>query len=399
MWRRVRMCEEQGWADVITRFALPHVLVAFRSLWLSALLTSAFSTFQVSASEADSLPGAEIGREYTQIAAYQPRFNRSRPVIVVIGENSGTELIDFVIPYGILSQSGAADVLAVATQPGRMQMRPGVSIQPQSTIESFDQRYPDGADYVIVPAVMSMDGTAHSALLGWISAQAGKGASIVSICDGALIVAQAGLFKGHHATGHWATHARRVHDFPDTQWLENTRYVADGKVISSAGVTAAIPLSLALVEAIAGNDRAAQVAQDLGVSDWSSRHDSEQFHLGFRRYLTVLRNRLSPHRDVGLPVAEGVDEIALALAADAFSRTYRSHAYTVAFSPGGIQTRHGLTLLPDRIVGDANEPKHLLPEFAATPSAQVLDQTLADIANVYGRPTANLVALQLEYPQ
>jgi hypothetical protein len=87
------------------------------------------------------------------------------------------------------------------------------------------------------------------------------------------------------------------------------------------------------------------------------------------------------------------------LPADAFSRTYRSRAYTVALSAGGIQTRRGLTLLPDRIVGEANVPQHLLPAFDATPSAQVLDQALADIASVYGRSTARFVALQLEYPQ
>ncbi|HTM83216.1 hypothetical protein [Asticcacaulis sp.] len=45
---------------------------------------------------------------------------RTRPVIAIIGENSGTEVTDFMIPYGVLKQSNAADVFAVSTQNGPM---------------------------------------------------------------------------------------------------------------------------------------------------------------------------------------------------------------------------------------------------------------------------------------
>ncbi|UUZ50208.1 DJ-1/PfpI family protein [Massilia sp. B-10] len=96
---------------------------------------------------------------------------------------------------------------------------------------ALDLRYPDGADYVIVPALSTPD---DPVLLPWLAAQAAKGATIVSICDGALVAARAGVFKGHRATGHWATHKLRVENFPDTEWLANRRYVADGKVVSSA---------------------------------------------------------------------------------------------------------------------------------------------------------------------
>jgi putative intracellular protease/amidase len=383
------MREKPGRRTVIVRSAISA----------SALLISALVAFPVFAYEPVSPAVAETARESAQIARYQPRFGRSHPVIAVVGENAGTELIDFVIPYGILSESGAAEVLAVATDVGAIQMRPALRIQPHATIDTFDQRFPDGADYVIVPAMMIMDKTAESVLLGWIKAQADKGATVVSICDGAMIVAKTGLMKGHRATGHWATQARREHDFPDTQWLVNTRYVADGKVISSAGVTAAIPLSLALVEAISGTDRAAQVAQDLGVSGWSAQHDSEQFHAGMGMYAIAIRNFLSFRRDVGVPVAAGVDDISLALTADAYSRTFRSHAYTVASSLDAIQTRHGLTLLPDRIANEKGAPRYELPVFDSTPSLQVLDSALTNIAMVYGRSTAHFVALQLEYPQ
>ena len=102
---------------------------------------------------------------------------------------------------------------------------------------------------------------------------------------------------------------------------------------------------------------------------------------------------------VGVPVSAGVDEIALALTADAYSRTYRSHVYTLASSAQPIQTRNGLTLLPDRVLGGEKAPDRVLPPFDATPSVQVLDKTLDGIASDYGRAAAASVARSLEYPR
>jgi hypothetical protein len=279
-----------------------------------------------------------------------------------------------------------------------MRMRPALSIQPQSTITSFDDRFPDGADYVIVPAVMTMNSKEPSPLVSWIQDQAHKGATLVSICDGALIVAKAGLFKGHRATGHWATRAQREHDYPDTQWLQDTRYVADGNVISSAGVTAAIPVSLALVEAIAGTERATQVANEIGVNDWTSEHDSHRFRLGLGGYALAIRNKIAFSHDIGLTLGSDTDEVALALTADAFSRTYRSRAYTIADAAEPVQTLHGLTVLPDLIAGQDTLPG-TVKAISSFPPAQALDHALTDIESSYGRPTANFVALQLEYPR
>jgi len=375
LWRWLQLPELQWRREVTLRNALAAVAL----LVLSAVTTS------------PALAG--------EVAAYEPRFGRLHPVIAVVGENAGTELTDFVIPYGILSRSGAADVFAVATSAGSISMRPALTIQPDFTVSSFDERFPDGADYVVVPAVMSMDEKSPDILVDWIRTQAAKGATIVSICDGALIAAKAGVFKGHRATGHWATYAQRKRDFADTEWLENTRYVADGKAISSAGVTAAIPLSVALVEAIAGTERARQVAHDIGLQDWSSAHDSQQFRLSFGVYSLAIRNWLLPIAEIGVPVAEGIDEIALALTADAFSRTYRSRAYAVADSSAAVRTRHGLTVLPDRVAGKDKIPRRIQPALDSAPPVLALDRALADITSLYGRRTARFVAMQLEYRQ
>lgn len=304
-----------------------------------------------------------------RIAPYHARFGRTRPVIAIIGENSGTELTDYVIPYGVLMQAAVADTITVATSPGAITMRPALRIQPQATIADFDALYPDGADYVIVPAVVKRS---EPTLLAWIIAQEAKGGTLVSICDGALVIANSGLMKGHRATAHWATQGLRAKDYPDTQWVKNVRYVADGRIVSSAGISAAIPTSIALVEAIAGHDRAVALAVELGVADWSTAHNSDVFRprFGVNLMAFVHTNYTNAHlhvmQRIGVQVAPGVDEIALAFTADAYSRTGRSHAYALSASDAPLHTRHGLTVIPDRVIGGADGVDRTLPAFDAT---------------------------------
>ena len=336
-----------------------------------------------------------------RIAPYQARFGRSRPVVAVVGENGGTELTDYAIPYGVLTRSGVADTFALATRAGPMTMWPTLRLSPQATVAEFDARFPEGADYVIVPAVVNgKDPT----LLAWISAQGAKGATVVSICDGALVVADSGLMKGRRATAHWATQSLRAKQYPDTHWVDNARYVADGRVVSSAGISAAIPVSIALVEAIAGRDRAAALAQELGIAEWGTAHSSDAFRPRFgvnlMAYIRTMYTNARLHRtqSIGVPVAAGVDEIALAFTADAYSRTGRSRAYAVSASAGPVRTLGGLNLLPDRVVGSGLSVDHTLPALGTAPAAHALDTALAGIAARYGRSTAYGVSLSFEYP-
>ncbi|MES2264409.1 MAG: DJ-1/PfpI family protein [Pseudomonadota bacterium] len=351
------------------------------------------------AAEIQAVQAEKIPERAGRIDAYQARFGRSRPLIAVIGENDGTELTDFIIPYGVLARSGAADVMALATRAGSLRMLPGVQLRPDASIAEFDALHPEGADYVIVPAVRN---SGDAALLAWVAAQGAKGATLVGICDGALVLANSGAMKGHRGTAHWATHAQRQEMYPATEWLENVRYVADGRVVSSAGISAAMPTALALVAAIAGEARADEMARELGVADWSTRHDSAPFHPRFGVNLRAHATRFTnpwfyPVQKIGVPVAPGVDEIALALTVDAYSRTGRSRAYALSGNGEPLRTRSGLTVLPDVVEGGL-APDRMLPAFDGTPPARVFDQALAGIAASYGRLTAYRVALDFEYP-
>jgi putative intracellular protease/amidase len=350
-------------------------------------------------SAAPDQPHGVVARQSDErIEPYRARFGRSRPVIAVVGENEGTELTDYVIPYGILKRADVGEVVAVATRSGPMTMRPALRLQPQASVADFDGRYPDGADYVVVPAVVRRD---DSALLAWIRQQAAKGSTIVSICDGALVVANSGAMDGHRATAHWATASYRRKHFPQIRWIDDRRYVADGRIVSSAGISAAIPTSLALIEAIAGHARAAAVAAELGTSNWGPVHDSRSFQPRFGRNLSAfaatqyLNGWFHKAQALGIPVAAGVDEVALALTADAYTRTGRAHAYALAANGTPVETLHGLTLLPERT--DARSLTRVVAVPADRPGL-TLDRVLADIAQSYGRQTAYGVALDFEYP-
>jgi len=231
-------------------------------------------------------------------------------------------------------------------------------------------------------------------VLAWLRAQAAKRATVVGVCDGALVLANAGLLDGRRGTAHWFSRDGLRKEHPTLQWVPDRRYVVDRGVVTTTGITASIPVSLALVEAIAGRPAAAAVARRLGVAGWDAAHDSAAFRLDRGYVGTAAGNWLAfwSHETVGIPVADGVDEIALALAADAWSRTYRSQAAAVAAAP--VTTRRGLTLVPDGPDAASTD----LPALATDRPARALDDALGEIARRYGEPTAAFVALQLEYP-
>lgn len=342
-----------------------------------------------------SPPAAVAAQPAEKIAPYVARFGRSRPLIAVVGENSSTVVSDYVIPYGVLAQSGVADVVSLATQPGLLSLPP-LRIQPDSTVAQFDVRYPDGADYVFVPAVMKRD---DPTLIAWVAAQAKKGATMISICNGSIVLANAGLTRGHRATGHWSTHRSRVDKYPDTQWLQNIRYVVDGKIVSSAGISAAMPVSIALVEAIAGTARAEELARTLGVPYWGTLHNSEVFHITVGDGASALSNMLfHSKQDIGVRIAPGVDEIALSLQAEAYTATFRASVNTLAQSSALVKSRGGLMIVPDRVAGQGRQPDWMLPEPNGIPPAQVLDKSITDIAARYGAAAARFVVLEAEYP-
>jgi putative intracellular protease/amidase len=330
------------------------------------------------------------------IAALKPP-KRQRPLIAIIGINNATETTDYLMPYGILTRADVADVVTLATQPGPMTLFPTLKVEPQATAAEFDARHPDGADYVIVPA-MSRDDDPEA--LQWIRSQSAKKAIIIGVCVGAKVVGEAGLLHGKRATTHWYSVKELRGKHPTMRYVEDRRLVVDQGVATTTGITASMPMSLTLIEAIAGRDKANAVGRDIGLADWDTRHESDEFKFTRPFALTAIGNTAAfwAHERLGIELKSGVDEVSLALVTDAWSRTYRSQAVTFASTAGPLQSRNGLRILPDE-VATAWPAERLLPSVGDRKPAEALDNALNGIASRYGTRTTDFVAMQLEYPR
>jgi hypothetical protein len=122
---------------------------------------------------------------------------------------------------------------------------------------------------------------------------------------------------------------------------------------------------------------------------------SRAFELDRPAVRTAALNALAfwSHEALDVPVSAGVDEVALALTADAYSRTYASSIRAVSSAPE-VVSRNGLTF-----IADARDPRPDPARAIALPAEGVsaLDSALAGISRRYGPATADFVALQLEY--
>ena len=320
---------------------------------------------------------------------------RNRPVIAAIGINDATETTDYLMPYGILRRADVADVVLLATQRGPVTLFPALKVQPHATVAEFDDRHPDGADYVIVPAMSHDD---DPVVMEWLRSQAAKGALIIGVCAGAKVVAEAGLLDGKRATTHWYYLKELLAKHPAVRYVADRRIVVDRGVATTTGISASMPVALTLVEAIAGRERAEAVGRDIGVTRWDAQHDSRAFTFTRPFATTAIRNSVAFWRreTLGIELSTGVDEVSLALVADAWSRTYRSRAVTFAPNAATRESRNGIQIVPDQ-VGSSWPGMTRLPAIDRPP-AQALDEALLAIGGRYGAHTSEFVTMQLEYP-
>jgi transcriptional regulator GlxA family with amidase domain len=226
-----------------------------------------------------------------------------------------------------------------------------------------------------------------------------RGTRLAAISTGAFALAATGLLDGKRATTHWYYLKELREKHPSIRYVADRRIVVDGGVATTTGISASMPMSLILIEAIAGRDKAEEVARSLGLAQWDARHDSDAFRFTRPFALTAMSNVLSfwNREQFGIKLAPGIDEVSLALVADAWSRTYRSRAITFAASAGAVETRNGLRVVPDQVVKETSAPSIPLLATDRKPAA-ALDNALQTISQRYGSRTADLVAMQLEYP-
>jgi len=116
---------------------------------------------------------------------------------------------------------------------------------------------------IVVGGPGAESGTYDPAFVAWIREAAGRSRRVASICTGAFLLAEAGLLDGKEAVTHWKFCDRLAAEFPKVRVKRDPIFLRDGCVSTSAGITAGIDLSLALVEEDHGHEAALEIARFL----------------------------------------------------------------------------------------------------------------------------------------
>ena len=183
------------------------------------------------------------------------------------------EVLDFCGPFEVFSSARRLDtpdddtqifaVLTIAEQHGTIRSRGGLLVQPH---HAFDDHPP--LDILIVPGGRGTRAlTDHRATLDWIAAQAASISLLTSVCTGAGLLAAAGLLEGKRATTHWGAIDWLKQLAPNATVDENVRFVEDGTLVTSAGVSAGIDMSLHVLDRLCGPEIALHTARNMEY-DW-----------------------------------------------------------------------------------------------------------------------------------
>ncbi|MEV8391626.1 MULTISPECIES: GlxA family transcriptional regulator [unclassified Streptomyces] len=192
-------------------------------------------------------------------------------------------------------------------------------------------------------------------LIAWLRRRAPRAARLVSVCTGALLLAEAGLLDGRRATTHWVAVDLLARNYPAVDVDPEPIYVRDGEVSTSAGVTSGIDLALALVEEDHGREAALSVARHLVVF---LRRPGNQAQ--FSVQLAAQTARREPLRDVQSWISEhpgddlSVDSLAAraSLSPRHFARAFRAET---GMTPGRyverVRLEHARRLLEESADG------------------------------------------------
>jgi transcriptional regulator GlxA family with amidase domain len=123
----------------------------------------------------------------------------------------------------------------------------------------------DKVDTLLIAGGAGTRGPRDSALLAWLCRIAKQARRVCSICTGAFLLADAGLLNGKRATTHWRFVASFARRHPLVSWDPNPIFVRDGSIYTSAGITAGMDLSLALIEEDYGSALALDVARHMVI--------------------------------------------------------------------------------------------------------------------------------------
>jgi len=173
------------------------------------------------------------------------------------------EVLDFAGPFEVfsvtneLSDYSLLNVYTVAREKNPVKARNGLSVNPDYSIDDAPQ-----PDILIVPGGSGTRPLLRQHdVLSWITNSAYYADKVLSVCTGALLLAKIGLLDGKKSTTHHSAFEALAEIAPDTEINRDARFVDNGKVITSAGISAGIDMSLYVIEILFGSETAENTAR------------------------------------------------------------------------------------------------------------------------------------------
>ncbi|HVG35505.1 MAG TPA: DJ-1/PfpI family protein [Pyrinomonadaceae bacterium] len=229
-------------------------------LIMALLIIAAASTWSLVAM---SQAGKTVARE-----SAQPK-PRSRPRNLAILIFDGVQIIDYTGPFEtfghVYSKDGPAfNIYTVSEKTAPITTAMGMSVNPKYSFENAPR-----PDVLLIPGGDVEGQVANPAAIKWVQEKARDAEVVLSVCNGAFILAKAGLLDGLEATTTSNLIPYLKKEAPKTRVVDDRRFVDNGKIITAAGLSSGIDGSLHVIERLFGRGTAQMAA--LGMEyNWDS---------------------------------------------------------------------------------------------------------------------------------
>jgi transcriptional regulator GlxA family with amidase domain len=172
----------------------------------------------------------------------------------------GFQLMDAAGPIAAFEAAHAYALRVVAAEPGLVRSSSGVAWLAEPLPRGGD------LDTLLVSGGWGVDAMlAEPRVRRFLKRAAERGVRVASVCSGSLLLAAAGLLDGCCATTHWSRTAQFQRQFPRVRLEPDRIYVKQGRLWTSAGISAGIDLAVAMIAEDLGEAAARAVAQELVV--------------------------------------------------------------------------------------------------------------------------------------
>jgi transcriptional regulator GlxA family with amidase domain len=178
------------------------------------------------------------------------------------------EVLDFSGPFEVFSTASRVckndnpfDVFLISESGNAISARAGYRVLPSYGFNDHPM-----IDVLIVAGGVHSNEMDKSQVIEWIYQQAKNASITASVCTGAFLLAKAKVLKEYKVTTHWEDIANLKSEFPQLSIIENVRWVDEGNIITSGGISAGIDMSLHLISRLHSNDLAEKTARQMDFS-------------------------------------------------------------------------------------------------------------------------------------